>query len=397
MSWITVWKKEMLDLLRDRKTWVASVVLPILLVPGLMLFIVALQTSSEKEARRHVPIAVEGRQAEVERAILQDGAMEVVHPPDPLQALRNGEIRAIVRIDGQFDQKMAGRRTAEVTIVYNPSNQKSQIAHEMLAQRLQDLNKRLTAERLSQLGLDEQAVTPLAVRSEDASTKNQKAGSLLGFIIPFLLVVSCATGAMPAATDLMAGEKERGTLEALMTTPMRGRDILIGKLGAVSIMAMVAALVSLLSMLVAMMGIPKVIGEGASLDFARSILSVFTPGRVTVVILMLALLAVLFAALMLTVSSYAKSFKESQTYMTPFVFVAMAAGYGVMFTAPNEIPFAYFFVPFLNAAALLKELLYGIVAPLHIGTVLFSLVVYVGASVAIASLSFRRESLVVRG
>ncbi|ATY86170.1 ABC transporter permease [Kyrpidia spormannii] len=392
-------RKELLDLFRDRKTWMAAVILPIVLWPALILLMVNLQVQSENQARQNVPIAIQGHQSRVEEALWADGHIQIVQPADPLGALRAGDVRAIVRIDDQFDNKIAHRQTATVTVVYNASNSNSQAAYDLVNQRLQALRKHLEAERLWSLGLTEQAVTPLAITGEDASTQGQKAGSLLGFIIPLMLILSTATGAMPAATDFMAGEKERGTLEALLTTPASARSILLGKMAATAVMGAFSGVISVVVMMVTFSRLPAAAGAAAGTagEFARSILTVLTPGLAVVMLMMILLVALLFAALMLTVSSYAKSFKESQTYMTPFVLVAAVAGYMVMFAAPDALPGWYFVVPFVNVAALMKELLYGIMNAGHAALVIGSLAVYTAGAVALSAAAFGRESLVVRG
>ncbi|TCP52116.1 sodium transport system permease protein [Tumebacillus sp. BK434] len=399
MKFAQVWivlQKEITDLLRDRKTWLTSVLLPLLLIPALMILIVKMQVGTEEDARSHIPIAVIGQQAEVEQAITAYEGIEVMKPTDPKQALTDGEIRAIVEIDEDFAKKVESKQPANVNILYNPADQKSAIAQDVLKGLLDGLEQQMMAKRLAELNLSAEAVQPLHVAGVDVSTDDQKAGSFLGFIVPLLLIVSCVTGAMPAATDLIAGEKERGTLEALLTTPVNGTAILTGKLITTSLMAFVSAIASTMAMMIAAKIMPSVLGTEAEGGLELS-LSFLTAGNVVLLLVMLLGLAVMFASLMLCVSSLAKSFKEAQTYLAPFMVVAMVPVYATMFMSPQDAPTVYYFLPVINATMMVKELLYGIINWTHIGFVLGSILVYAGIAVVLASKLFRREGLIVKG
>ncbi|ASS76961.1 hypothetical protein CIG75_19945 [Tumebacillus algifaecis] len=392
--WIVL-QKEITDLLRDRKTWVTSVLLPLLLIPGLMILIAKMQAGTEEAARNHIPIAVIGQQAEVEKAITSYEGIEVVKTDDPKQALADGEVRAVVEIDEQFAQKVQAKQPATVNILYNPAEQKSSIAQGVLKGLLDGLEQQLMAQRLAELNISAEAIKPLDVQTVDVSTDDQKAGSFLGFIVPLLLIVSCVTGALPAATDLMAGEKERGTLEALLTTPVNGMAILTGKLITTSLMGFVSAIASTIAMVIAAKILPSVLGGEAD-GFGLS-LSFLSAGNVALMLVMLLGLAVMFASLMLCVSSLAKSFKEAQTYLAPFMIVAMVPVYATMFTSPQDAPLSYYFLPVVNATMMVKELLYGTVDFTHITYVLGSTLLYAAIAVGVASKLFRREGLIVKG
>ncbi|ARU61032.1 hypothetical protein CBW65_08085 [Tumebacillus avium] len=399
MKFAQVWivlQKEITDLLRDRKTWMTSVLLPLLLIPALMILVVKMQAGTEEDARSYIPIAVIGQQAEVERAITAYEGIEVLKPADPKQALADGDVRAVVEIDEAFAQKVESKQPANVNILYNPAEQKSDIAQEVLKGLLDGLEQEMMATRLAELNLTAEAVEPLQVQTVDVSTDDQKAGSFLGFIVPLLLIVSCVTGAMPAATDLIAGEKERGTLEALMTTPVNGTAILTGKLITTSMMAFVSAIASTMAMMIAAKIMPSVLGDesGGGMEMSLSFLSA---GNVALLLVMLLGLAVMFSSLMLCVSSLAKSFKEAQTYLAPFMIVAMVPVYATMFLSPQDAPLYYYFLPVINATMMVKELLYGVVDFAHIGYVLGSTLVFAAAAVVLASKLFRREGLIVKG
>ncbi|MBL0389474.1 ABC transporter permease [Tumebacillus sp. ITR2] len=392
-GWWIVFRKEIKELASDRKMWLGSILLPLLLMPCLMLLIAKLQAGAAEDAKKNITVALIGHNARVEQAITKVPDVHVVKESDPMQALKNGDVRAVVTIDELFDQQVQAETPATVSIAYDPSNQKSEVAHGVVQGALQGLGQEMAAERLTKLQIPVEAITPLDVKSVDASDDNQKAGSALGFIVPLLLVLSCVTGAMPVATDLMAGEKERGTLEALLTAPVNARQVLTGKLFTVSAMSFVSALVSTLAMVGTMKNMPRITGNQDA-SFSLSFLSA---GDVGLILGALFFLAIMFGALMLGVSSLAKTYKEAQTYLAPFMIVAMVPVYATMMLSAQEIPVQYFLLPVLNVTALMKEVLYGVLDLTHVLMVFGSSVVFAVLAVLVTSKLFRRESLIVKG
>ncbi|PWK04964.1 ABC transporter permease [Tumebacillus permanentifrigoris] len=394
-GWWIVFQKEIKELLTDRKMWLGSIVLPLLVMPALMLFIAKMQAGAAEDARKNINVALVGHNARVEQAISKIPEMHLVEKSDPLQALKDGDVRAVVTIGEQFDQQVQAQKPAGLTIAYDPSNQKSEAAHGLVQQTLQVLSQEVAAERLTKLNVPPETLLPFDVQSIDTSEENQKAGSALGFIVPLLLVLSCVTGAMPVATDLMAGEKERGTLEALLTAPVNSRQVLTGKLLSVSVMSFLSALLSTLAMVATFRFMPSSEGDSSQdLHFSLSYLSAVD---VLTILGALFFVSIMFGALMLGVSSLAKTYKEAQTYLAPFVFVAMVPVYATMMMSINEIPTQYFLLPVLNTTTLMKEVLYGVSDPAHVAMVFGSSLVFAILAVVLTANLFRRESLIVKG
>ncbi|KEO80920.1 ABC transporter permease [Tumebacillus flagellatus] len=392
-GWWIVFRKEFKELVSDRKMWVGSILLPLLLMPCLMLLVAKLQAGAAEDAQKNITVALVGHNARVEQTLAATPNVQIQPEQDPMGALKNGDVRAVVTIGEQFDQQLQAQKPATISIAYDPSNQKSDVAHGVVQGALQALGQEMAAERLTKLNVSLDAVKPLDVKSVDASDENQKAGSALGFIVPLLLVLSCVTGAMPIATDTMAGEKERGTLEALLTAPVPARQVLTGKLLTVSAMSFISALVSTLAMVGTMKYMPNITGD-SDLKFSLSFLSA---GDVGLILGALFFLCIMFGGLMLGISSLAKTYKEAQTYLAPFVIVAMVPVYATMMLSAKEIPVQYFWLPVLNVTALMKEVLYGVTDGTHVLMVFASSVVFAVIAVLITSKLFRRESLIVKG
>lgn len=394
-GWWIVFRKELKELITDRKMWIGSILLPLLVMPILLLIVTKMQASAAEDAKKNITVALLGQNTRVEQAVTNMPNVQLVHPNDPMQALKDGEVRAVVTIGDQFDQQLQAQKPALISVAYDPSNQKSEVAHGLILQSLQTLGQELASERLAKLQIAPESIVPLDVKSVDTSEDSHKAGTFLGFIVPLLLVLSCVTGAMPVATDLMAGEKERGTLEALLTAPVNSRQVLTGKLLTVSVMSFVSAFVSTLAMVASFKFMPSFTGDssqGSGLS-----LSFLTIGDVGLIIGGLFFLSIMFGSLMLGVSSLAKTYKEAQTYLAPFVFLAMVPVYATMMLSANEIPPKYFWLPVFNVTALMKEVLYGMTVPAHVAIVFGSSLAFAVIAVLLTSKLFRRESLIVKG
>lgn len=385
--WV-VFQKEMMDLFRDRKTWIGAFLIPILIIPLIFFLLKTSMDSVQEEARSQIPIALMGNtQHALAEQIRQIPGSRIVQPEDPIQAIRDGEVRAAVHIPDDTEQLVSKGKQARITLYYDPSNQKSSYAVEVIQQTIQKMEDEIVRDRLAEAGLDQQAIQPFDAQLESVATEERLAGSILSGIVPLMLILAIASGGIPAATDLVAGEKERGTIEPLIGAPISSGNILLAKVLTVMCMSLVSALASFASI---MLTVPMFVTEG---DQTSINLSFLDPSAILVFVLTALLMAAMYGAAELAISASAKSFKEAQTYMTPVVLVSMVPSYMMMPINPTDMPFYYFLLPIFNGASLFKEILYGEWDLVHILTVFATLFVYGAIAVWIASRQFRRERL----
>jgi sodium transport system permease protein len=385
----TVFQKEMLDLFRDRKALLGTFLVPLVIIPFVFFLLGISYSNVEKEARAYVPIAVNGTSGLV-ASLKGIPGVRILQPANPQQALQAGELRAIITIPESFDQEVKAGRTAKLTVAFDSTNQKSVYARDVIEQTVQTYSNKIISMRLKQAGLSEKAIEPIAASYENVASEERLSGGMLAGIIPLMLVVSLASGGIAAANDLVAGEKERGTLESLMTAPIAANHILTAKLMAVMVMSCISATASLISLsLVLRLGPLGVEGGGFSLGF-------FSPVTSLVLVLTILLLSAIFAALELVLSTIAKSFKEGQTYMSGVIFLAMVPSYMLMPLNPVDIPDYYYVLPIFNGVALCKEVFYGNVDPLHALVGLGTSLLYVVIVITLSAKLFRREGAVVK-
>ncbi|AJS58363.1 ABC transporter permease [Paenibacillus sp. IHBB 10380] len=388
-----VFKKEMVDLLRDKKTWLAVLIIPLLLNPLLLLLFSKLQGNISGEVSKNMPIAVVGSQSSIVNVLKKNPAIAISDENNPVEQLKTGQIRAIVEIDELFDKKIDSNESASIKIIFDSSNQKSIVASELLTTHLKTYNQELVNTRLEKLNISLSTMQPLVVETDSISTISREL-MVLTFLLALILVMNCVSGVSVGAIDLIAGEKERGTLEQLLITPVNGISLLTGKLIATALFGVVSSLVTTLSMVLSVKLLPTMAGKAAA-NFTISD-EFLTISNIFIIILLLVLLSVMFAALLLGISSLASTFKEAQTYFTPFLLVAVLPVFLTLNVNVNEISTVHLMIPVYNVVLVLKELMYGTQNFIHILVSVGSSVLFVLLSIVLFAQMFRRESIIVK-
>lgn len=343
--WAIVFRKELRETLRDRRTLMMMVVVPVLLYPGLLVASEQLLLLGRRslEAERS-PVAIAG---EIPSLLLDlvatDEHLELVAiEGSPDEAIRR-HLSAAVAVVGPLS---AAEGTRRITLLYDAASDRSQRARAALDLVLEEWRDTLLARRLEDRGLPTTFASPLTVSDSSIALPAEMGGYTLGRVLPFLLVVITLLGAFYPAIDLAAGEKERGTLETLLTAPVPPGAVVAGKFVTVSVIAVVAAGLNLASMLltfrVGALQITELVGLEVSLSL-RSVALIF---------LALVPLAVLFASLFLGIAVRAASFKEAQNALTPvYVLVLIPAmlpifpgiGFGALLAITPVAGVSFFF------------------------------------------------------
>ncbi len=390
----TLYKKEILDVLRDKKTIFTMVVLPIILYP--MLFLIAMQViafvNSQKEERTYL-IAYDRVAEERSRELNEwmeseeDGLsylMKEVVSEDPAGDLEAEKIDAYLTV-----REEEGHVVYEIHYLFSVSN--SSAAADMLEEEIQALNKHKAERGAEEAGLNvKQVLYPVVSEKLDASSDESALGSILGGIVPFLMITSILMGAMYPAIDATAGERERGTLETLLTLPVGNMELIMSKFLSVATLAVVSVFVNVLSMgLVAayMFATMSALSESAaSIHFTT-----FIPAILIAVVCVMAF-ALLMSAVVMCICAFARSFKEANNYVTPVTLVVMLTSY-IGFIPNVELDVVTAFIPVANICLLLKALLVFKYDFTLIFIVLMSNVLYSFAAVRLLAALYNSESV----
>ena len=397
MKWRTVRTilgKELRDTLRDKRTLIMMIGVPVLLYPAMLL--VGLQSALLQHARLEATVSRVAIQAEdgglIASWLDEMPKVDLLEPENPDQALSERELDAIVVAKGNVPELLAGDCTVPIEIRFDGTEFASRDAAGRLANELENVSERLQIERLDRAGLADDFVLPLDVKREDVAPPAKTTGTVLGLILPVIMIVMIALGAFYPAVDLTAGEKERGTFETLLATPTSKLEIVTGKFLTVFLLAMATGFLNLASM-------------GVTLAFAFSQFAATIGGQLPIeievpvaafFIILLAIIPLGFvlSALMMSIAVFARSFKEAQNYITPFFMIitlpAVVAGFPGSELGPiNQ------FIPIANVVLLFRELLTGKAGFEAVFAVLLSTTVFALLSLLFAAWLFQREEVVL--
>ena len=393
---ITIFKKELIDTLRDRRTLIMMLVIPMLLFPVLMGIVVKVQVKQIKKAeekRIKIGLLTYGN-AQAFRDLLMNREdlriMEDIQADSIQSLIKKDSLDAVILFSEDFDQKVADLEEGRVEL-YFKSTEDLNITRGRLRPLINDFEKRLISDRFMKLNLDEKIVEAIHIKEHDIASMKERIGKKIGGFLPYLFVLFCFMGCMYPAIDLGAGEKERGTLETLLSSPASRFQIVMGKFSVVVLAGISAAAISILGLFIAVRQVKELPPE--LLDVVLGILEFKS---IVMVLSLLLPLSIFFAACMLSLSIFAKSFKEAQSIITPLnivvilpVFLALLPG--IELNAKTAL------IPILNVSLASKEIIAGTIAPGLLAEVYISLIVLAGLSLYGCKRWFEREETMFRG
>ncbi len=398
--------KELLSTLRDRRAIVSSLLIPLLVLPLIMLGLpFALGGFFERETANVSSIAVAGLEhlpAELV-ALLEAESIAITETKNPQsspQLVEEGRYAVTLTVPATFTQDLAQNK-ASIELYSKAGNVRAELIASKVENAVATFRTRLVAERLKQVGLDERVLEPVSIKSIDASSEAEKSSGVLAWLIPFFIAVWALAGGQVAAIDATAGEKERGTLEALLVSPVRRAEIVVGKFLATLTFGLTASLMAILGYVVSGLILRNVfaaqLGEsgGAIVETLGGSLDV-RPLSLLVLMLTALFLAALIAALLMGITLFARSFKEAQSYVAPlsFLFIFPAIGLQLAdFFGQNPL---IYLVPIFNALLLMNEVVKGRLEFLPILYTWVSLVAFSALLLDFAYRSFKRESVIFR-
>lgn len=391
--WI-VFRKELLDSLRDKRTWSYSILLPLLVVPLLMVATsmgVSNQTKALTEKR--IPLAVAGAEhSPALIAFLEAGKdFRVIVVADAQAALSARTAKISLVIPPGFDDAILAGNHSRLQVYYDSTDTKATLLKERLIGILQRYTQALVAIRLQQQGVDVDVLQPFELAVSDVAPEAQKHAGLLALMLPMILIVWGATGGMHVAVDVTAGEKERGTLEALLAVPVSRFSLVAGKYLTVLLAAVFAQVVSLVGFAVGFR-LKAFFSEAAVTER----LSLTWPAAVGL-LLAAVVVSALFAAVEVALCLQSRTIREAQSYQAPISFGAMLPWLLVAFVAPADLPGYLYYVPLLNSVALFRELILGIFRPEHLVSTVVTNGVLAWLALRWAAHRFQQEGVLLRG
>ncbi|HTZ31099.1 MAG TPA: ABC transporter permease [Methylomirabilota bacterium] len=393
-----VYRKELTEWLRDRRTLISTVLVPLLAFPILMVGITALATVMIGNAEKEVPqIMILGGEdsPQLLDGLKKSDQIKVVPSADNWKdQISNKEIRAAVQIPNGFQAALANGQAPAIDIYYYEGELKSSFGRDHLKKAIEDYRDGVVKNRLAAKDLPASVLTPFEIKQENVAPPEKVSGAGIGGFIGYAVILLCLTGAMYPAIDLTAGEKERGTIETVLSSPISRLDLVVGKFLLVFSASLVSAILSVTSMgtSFAILGHTHLLMNSSGnqpLNLNLGLVSV-------VAVFFMALpLAFLFSAVLMTIASFAKTYKEAQSYLTPLTFLVVIPAVASIMPGVELTP-KLALIPVLNTSLVCKEIITG---TYHWGSILMiflSTCIYAAGALFLAVKMFQREDVLFR-
>lgn len=395
----TVWRKELSEAFRDRRSLIMTIVVPLVIMPIFVLGPSYLMRSQEAEQAQAVQeiVIVNGTAAPSLVAALQaNSGLKIVEKTDSERAVQEGKLALFVIVPAEFERKLANAEQTTLAIKFNPTKSESRIARDKLHAILEAYRKELVSRRLESHGLSPKILEPFATNYQSVASQEQFGGFVLGLILPLFLLLWATLGGAQTAIDVTVGEKERKTLEALLVTPPRRESLVLGKILAVFTMTVLSALVSIIGFLISLRFGGMLLGGAQLRNLPLADLSVsFSPLVALTMFAVMAGIAAMSSALIFAIFAWTRSLREAQSHSAWLTFAVMIPAIAVQFREFTP-SFELLLIPLFNATLVFKELLVGQLNWLNIGVTLASLLVYALLSVVLAVRVFQNERVLFR-
>lgn len=405
-----IFLKEMLETFRDKRTLFIMILGPVLIYPLVIIVSMQMHVFQESKTRQmiiSVEVAGGENSPEIYRLIKENKSFDVLDLEGEGKDYattaigKSADVRVIIgeyRVQrpetdpsskaAKFFRKLlkaaSTARLSRVTVVYNSTTPRSMHGKELLDHTLLHYSRRMVRRDIAEIGKYETFDYPLIRSESDISTGEQKGGHIMGSILPIILVMMTIAGAMYPAIDTTAGEKERGTIETILTVPASKTEIVLGKFFSVFLMSIMTGLLNLIGMAVTFsqfLFLPDL-----PIDFSIPTITF------ALIFLFLVPLALLFSSLMMAVATYARTFKEAQNYVS-IIYVICIFPALLSTTRGFELSGYFTIMPVANLALLFKEMINHDIVAGHIALVFLSTSVYAGLALYLTVRLFHKESV----
>lgn len=384
--WI-VFRKELVDSFRDKKTIIFGILIPLLILPVLSIAMKEGMSKFTEGDKKPIEIAlIYEEESFIINYLKNEECIKIIETNTPEIDLEESKIKLILKIPKGFDEKVENKIPADILISYDNSSQQSNIAKDKVVNLLSNYSNIIKEKRLKELGINPSILNVFSIESNGINKESGEGLMLISILLPMMLTIWAASGGIAQATDLGAGEKERQTLEPLLTTDINRLSLFLGKYFTIVLLGMLGTTSALIGYFISTRINPNLVGSGVSISLESIlIITTFCIG-----------LTMFFSAIEFAISVYARNFKEAQTYLAPIPIIAMIPAYATMFLDSKGIPEIYFHIPIINTIAIIKESIINIFNPIHLITVLLWTITYVIISMFFTVKMFNKESVIFR-
>ncbi len=390
---IIVFRKELLDLFRDKRTIITSIVVPIILYPLMMIGFNSLMIRQTIKLQEQQVIIYVNDEADniyshqIIEEFYEREQIQLYQSTNHYQELFNDRIiQAIVNIEHVAGDN--GYPYLDISITYNSVDENSQQAFSNVYRALQDIEHDLIKGRLQGVKISEDILKVFDVRDDDKASESQALGLILSKILPYFLILISISGCAVAAVDLVAGEKERKTLETILVSAALRTELVIGKYLAVITISLITIVLNLASIF---FSFRHIMSQAA----AEAVVIEIPVANILYIFILMFPMIIFFASLLLSLSTYSRNMKEGYSYTQPIMIVAML--FSLISTLPAiENSFMLSLIPIINVSLNIRDILIGDINYYLFMTTFISTLVLVVLGIFLSIKLFTNESVLFR-
>ncbi len=388
MRFLVVMFKEIRDNLRDKQTVFYALLFGPILMPLILggSIIGSLKQLSIDFDEVTTLTVVNGDSAPNLMDFLHSNNIDVVDAPDdPEKAVRRGDIAVALKVMPSFNEALRAGQPAPLTVFVNDGDKESSKQARRVITLLQAYERTIDALRLQHRGIDPNVFNTLDISREDVSLDGA-GGQLIASLLPFLLIISMVMGGFYLAIDTTAGERERQSLEPLLSLPLNRAELVLGKYGATLCFVALSCVLTSVSVFFLFKFFPTdILGGGLNFD-GPTIFKAF---------LVASPLIAFISAVLITVSAFTRSSKEAQTYLGVLMVIPMAPFFILQFvTIRSELQ--SMFIPMMSQYQLLEKIVLGDVTPaLHIALSVLGTLLFAGLLLLLAIRLYSRDRILM--
>ena len=355
MRFLVVMLKEVLDNLRDKQTVFYALLFGPILMPlilGGSIIVSLKQLSIDFDLVTPLAVVNADNAPNLMEFLYSNNIDVEVAPENPEQAVRAGDVPVVLKVMPTFNDALRDGQPAPLTVFVNDGDKESSRQARKITALLQGYERTINALRLQHRGIDPNVFDSLEINREDVS-RDGAGGQLLASLLPFLLIISMVMGGFYLAIDTTAGERERQSLEPLLSLPLKRKELVLGKFGATVCFVAISAVLTSISIFVLFQFFPtELIGGGLHFD----------AWTITRALLVASPLIAFISAVLIAVSAFTRSTKEAQTYLGVLMVIPMAPFFILQFVnIRNELHSMP--IPMMSQYQLLERIVLGDTTP----------------------------------
>lgn len=390
-------RKELARVFKDKKMIFSVFLLPVLIMVGIMTLVSSLSTSAQNDVEAHNSIVYVQNAPDGFEDFLRssDKECEIIQMSDRAgteDMIRDGNADLLIEFPEGFvdavTEYKAGDAVPQIKTYYNPSEDYSRAAYDAISSGvLENYRETLLADRVEDMA----GLTVFTVNSDNPDMviqdEEKAGGKILGMMLPYFITILLFAGAMGIGTDMVAGEKERGTMASLLVSPIKRSSIVLGKVFSLMIISGVSSVVYVGAMVAFM---PQMMGGMGGSDLGVNLS--LNPAQIGMLAALLIAIAFMYSAIIVLVSVFAKTVKEANSYIMPVYMLVLVLGITTMFTTKTPQEWLYA-VPIYNTSLTLQGILTQEVTIMQYGLTLGVTLVLGAVLIGVIAKAFESEKV----